>query len=1628
MIDTKLISKYLENEDKYVFPFEIKEKQKTRKIITYNNDFNYGIKLRSIHERIRDEFDDNFCERNKNSFAYHKGIRCLDAIDDHLKSNHFIKLDIHHFFESITLDLFLNIYGSRFNNKWKEILSGCFYKGSLSIGFVTSPILSDYFMSDFDKAIEEYISNNPKLHYSRYSDDMLLSSEDNIEELNKLFDFVKTKLEEMGLELNEKKLKRVSISKEKNNSISFLGLNISKLDDINNKVTISKGYILFLLFLIEKNSKYNGKCRELVNEINSRVAYLYYNSLISYQRFQKKYKNIYGVEYEFIPHKPNDRNKPNKTSEIADFDEYTGIFEFNIHTKAINNNNAQIISSDCIEIVKYLGKDEEVIIPSFVESIGKEAFRGSNIKKITLSNSLKAIGDSAFFNCNSLEEIVLTDNISYIGESCFEGTKIKNIIIPKKVLILSKRAFANTALEKVELNNVKIIKEEAFIGCKELEEITLPTSITKLEKATFKYCEKLKSVTILGDLYDLPESTFELDYFLSNIKLNDSLLTIGSKAFYLCIGLKEIYIPKNVINIEASAFGGCKNLVSFDIDNENRVYDSRDNSHALIETNTNKLLLVTDKLIIPESIKIIGKNCFSNKLIKNIIFPKDLEKIEDNAFSNCRLLKEIIIPDSVTAIGEATFSGCISLEKVILSNKIEEIKDNTFNNCINLKSINIDNIKSIGKNAFNNNRSLDVKLPNNLIKISYKAFSRCYSIKELFISKSVKEINKFAFSCLAKTLDSIKVDKDNINYADYNSNSLIDKKKRTLFLGCKNSIIPEGIEAIDNGAFIYCKELKNITFPDSLKLINKNAFSDCISLKEINTNYVYKIEDNAFSNCYELENVKLNDALVSIGRNAFSNCKKLNSIILPNSINKYGNTIFKDCINLKSITFPDNYLSTFSIIDGCNNLESIIIDENNPNYSSLNSNVIFIKDYQVLLKGCKNSIIPEETRSISNNAFGDVLGLKTITIPDKVVTIGAAAFRGCSDLEEVILNDKLKGIDAAAFKNCEKLKKINLPKSLDRIEASAFENCISLEEIIIPEKITEIPSKLFASCKNLKTVKLPNTVKEIRESAFSDCESLSNINLDNVINFGKNAFSNCYKLNPNLSINIEKIEDYAFKNNPNIKNIKFNDKLNTFSNLAFFNCKLESIDIENSEITSNNNAITYDKSLVLGIGECIIPEGVEIIEPASFYNNQKIKKLVLPKSLKRICECAFEKSSIEEIVFNEGLTEIAFSAFKDCNNLKELILPESLNIIGDMAFSNCSNLKKIYIPNNVIHISNTAFYKSISNLDEIVVAKDNNRYTSYDSNILVDKKTNTLLLGSNKAILNNNIKVIHSNAFIGSKIKKLDIPESILYVSEKAFADCTNLEEISISKNLLNINKAFRNNYSLKKIIVDPNNLVYKVIDNNLIDINSNKLIFATNTNIPGFVEAINNHSFDYVKDIKELYISENIKEIGDLTSCNIDNITVAYDNPYYYSENNSLISKSRKELLLASNNTIIPDSVLSIKANSFSSAKNLKKLYIPKNISYIDSSAFNNIDLEEIIVDKDNRTYNSNNNVILTTKSNCLIYKAKNGIVPNNVNTLYEANNDMLFRGKTVYIENNNSSFNFDFGVMPNDDEDVPF
>ena len=377
-----LCSDYLVNPDKYVYPFEIKEPDKVRTIITYNNEPSLGKALRRNHENIAHVFEEDFAERHIYSYAYHKGVRCLDALEDHLKSNYFIKLDIHHFFESITEDVFFEIHGEHFNKKWREVLKYVFYKGSLSIGFVTSPLISDFFMSKFDRNVEKYIKENPSLHYSRYSDDILLSSEeDNDNNLNKLFDYIKDELNKLHLEINAKKTRRVHLEYEKHNSITFLGLNLSKADEIDNKITISKRYILFLLFLIDKNNKYDSRCRELVAEINSRVAYLAYNSPVSFNRFQKKHLNKYGFYYDFVPKEINSRRVDKKTENIQDFSEYAQDFDFNIHTKVINKNNGRVIVNDGVELTKNKSTSDVITIPKMVNSIGVAVFRGTKAKK-----------------------------------------------------------------------------------------------------------------------------------------------------------------------------------------------------------------------------------------------------------------------------------------------------------------------------------------------------------------------------------------------------------------------------------------------------------------------------------------------------------------------------------------------------------------------------------------------------------------------------------------------------------------------------------------------------------------------------------------------------------------------------------------------------------------------------------------------------------------------------------------------------------------------------------------------------------------------------------------------------------------------------------------------------------------------------------------------------------------------------------------------------------------------------------------------------------------------------------------------------------------------------------------------
>ncbi|MBR5912659.1 MAG: leucine-rich repeat domain-containing protein [Bacteroidales bacterium] len=74
---------------------------------------------------------------------------------------------------------------------------------------------------------------------------------------------------------------------------------------------------------------------------------------------------------------------------------------------------------------------------------------------------------------------------------------------------------------------------------------------------------------------------------LTSVVIPDSVTEIGQWAFYGCSNLKEIRLPKSVTKIGLDAFAFCSSITSIEVDDDNKVFDSRDNCNAVICKDTN---------------------------------------------------------------------------------------------------------------------------------------------------------------------------------------------------------------------------------------------------------------------------------------------------------------------------------------------------------------------------------------------------------------------------------------------------------------------------------------------------------------------------------------------------------------------------------------------------------------------------------------------------------------------------------------------------------------------------------------------------------------------------------------------------------------------------------------------------------------------------------------------------------------------------------------------------------------------------------------------------------------------------------------------------------------------------------
>ena len=578
-------------------------------------------------------------------------------------------------------------------------------------------------------------------------------------------------------------------------------------------------------------------------------------------------------------------------------------------------------------------------------------------------------------------------------------------------------------------------------------------------------------------------------------------------------------------------------------------------------------------------------------------------------------------------------------------------------------------------------------------------------------------------------------------------------------------------------------------------------------------------------------------------------------------VTQIGEEAFKDRKSLKEINIPKtvNQISA-GCFAGCSNLDTIIIEEGNSYYDSRNNcNAIIQKEDNVLIAGCRRTIIPDAVTEISKYAFCGSL-FTQINIPSSVSRIGDYAFSECKYLTHLEIPESVIEIGDAAFNECRELKIINIPHSITRIGNETFANCRSITDLTIPESVTELGDDAFYKCKKLNGLVLPSSITKIGNKAFYNCENIISLTIpETVTEIGDGVFCKCTnlkKINIPKSVThigyatfmccehltslilpdfITEIGDESFSKCTDLQTINLPNSINRIGSEAFADCKsLSAITIPESVTDIGKSAFDGCESLT----EIIIPSKITIINDGTFRFCRRLVSVVLPDSINEIGEYAFCLcEQLKTISIPKSVTKIRKSAFYACVNLTEIVIPESVTEIEESTFYECDNIKEFNIPNSVTKIDKAAFVycKSLTNikipksvveigehilwgcynLKTITVDKKNVFYDSRENcNAIIETATNKLIKGCYNTVIPNSIQIIGCGAF--ARCKNLDgivIPSSVTTIEDSAFYECSSLKEIVIPYSVKIIgSKAFAECENLKKITISNISLLNKEV------------------------------------------------------------------------------------------------------------------------------------------------------------------------------------------------------------------------
>ena len=252
-------------------------------------------------------------------------------------------------------------------------------------------------------------------------------------------------------------------------------------------------------------------------------------------------------------------------------------------------------------------------------------------------------------------------------------------------------------------------------------------------------------------------------------------------------------------------------------------------------------------------------------------------------------------------------------------------------------------------------------------------------------------------------------------------------------------------------------------------------------------------------------------------------------------------------------------------------------------------------------------------------------------------------------------------------------------------------------------------------------------------------------------------------------------------------------------------------------------------------------------------------------------------------------------------------------------------------------------------------------------------------------------------AFYSKKLTSIFLPETISSIGSSSFRRNT-LTNIIVHAD----NPTYDSRNNCNAIIETASNTLIQgsqntIIPNTIITIGSNAFenIQLTNIVIPDSVTTIKNNAF-YNNQLTNIKIPNSVTAIEN-NAFNFNplmNIVVDSNNSVYDSRDNcnAIIETASNTLIQGSQNTIIPNTIVTLKTAAFRGTS-LASITIPASVQLVENMAFSHTPLANILVDSNNSVYDSrdNCNAIIETASNTLIQGSQNTVIPSTISVIGE-------------------------------------